>query len=121
MAPNVSHVFTSGFLALRFLLGRVTLDLSYGGPRFLNKKNCVSEIYPDDCGCVSPYLSSLCEHTSKFLHYYYLYYNRFVNLSMSALGAFDKSCDSLLSMLNDLETPYNLKHRIILKIMNISI
>ena len=40
---------------------------------------------------------------------------------MSALGALDKSCDSLLALLNDLDTPYNLGNRLISKIMNISI
>ena len=30
---------------------------------------------------------------------------KFVNVSMSALGALDESCDSLLAMVNDLDTP----------------
>ena len=30
---------------------------------------------------------------------------KFLNVSMSALGALDNSCDSLLSMLNDIDTP----------------
>ena len=46
---------------------------------------------------------------------------KFVNVSMNALGALDRSCDSLLAMLNDLNTPYNLRNRIISQIMNISI
>ena len=32
---------------------------------------------------------------------------KFVNVSMSALGALDKSCDSLLAMLNNLDNPCN--------------
>ena len=39
---------------------------------------------------------------------------------MSALGALDKSCDSLLAMLIGLNTPYNLRNCLILN-MNISI
>ena len=46
---------------------------------------------------------------------------KFINVSMVALGALDKPCDFLLAMLNDLDTIYNLKNRIIPKIMNISI
>ena len=40
---------------------------------------------------------------------------------MNAVGAVDKSCGSLLALLNDLDAPYNVKNRLISKIMNISI
>ena len=46
---------------------------------------------------------------------------KLVDVSMSTLGALDKSSDSLLAMLSDFDTPYNLRNRIISKIMNISI
>ena len=46
---------------------------------------------------------------------------KFINASMSALGALDRSCDSFLAMLNDLDTPYNLRNRLLSKIMRTSI
>ena len=46
---------------------------------------------------------------------------KFINVSMSDLGAMDKSCDSQLALLNDLDTPYNLGNRLISKIISISI
>ena len=39
----------------------------------------------------------------------------FINVSMNALGAFDSHCNSLLSMLNDLDTPYSLRNHLISK------
>ena len=40
---------------------------------------------------------------------------------MSALGALDSSCDSLMELLKDLEFPEKLHRRLISKIMNIAI
>ena len=34
---------------------------------------------------------------------------KFVNVSMGAFAAFSNSCDSLLSMLNDFDAPYNVE------------
>ena len=46
---------------------------------------------------------------------------KFVNVSMSALGALDSSCDSLMEMLEDLDFAEKLRKRLISKIMNIAI
>ena len=46
---------------------------------------------------------------------------KFVNFSRSPLGSLDKSYDSSLAMLNDLDTPYNFRTRLIPKTMSISI
>ena len=44
-----------------------------------------------------------------------------INVLMSALGALDKFCDYLLAMINDLDTPCNLRNSLISKIVSISI
>ena len=46
---------------------------------------------------------------------------KFVNVSMSALGALDSSCDSLMELLEDLDFAEKLRKRLISKIMNIAI
>ena len=46
---------------------------------------------------------------------------QFVNLSMSAIGAMGSSCNSLLSLLNDLRFDKTIHKRIIMKNMSISI
>ena len=46
---------------------------------------------------------------------------KFVNVSMSALGFLDSSCDSLMELLEDLDFPEKLRKRLISKIMNIAI
>ena len=46
---------------------------------------------------------------------------KFVNVSMSALGALDSSCDSLMELLEDLDFSEKLRKRLISKIMNIAI
>ena len=43
------------------------------------------------------------------------------NVSMSALGALDSSCDSLMELLEDLDFPEKLRKRLISKIMIIAI
>ena len=45
----------------------------------------------------------------------------FVNLSMGAIGVMGSSCNSLLSLLQDLQFDKNVTKRIIMKAMNISI
>ena len=40
---------------------------------------------------------------------------------MSALGVFDKSCESLTKMLKDLDREVSLQRRLLSKIMNIAI
>ena len=44
---------------------------------------------------------------------------KFVNLSMSALGIFGASCDSLLQMLQDLHFDTNFQKNIVMKVSNI--
>ena len=46
---------------------------------------------------------------------------KFVNVSMSALGVFDKFCESLTKMLKDLDIEVSIQRRLISKIMNIAI
>ena len=46
---------------------------------------------------------------------------QFFNLSKSAIGAMGSSCNSLLSLLNDLQFDKTIKKRIIMKAMSISI
>ena len=46
---------------------------------------------------------------------------KFINVSMSALGALDSSCDSLMELLEDLDFAEKLCKRLISKIMNIAI
>ena len=57
-----------------------------------------------------------------FVYYYYYYQEvKFVNVSMSALGALDSSCDSLMELLEDLDFAEKLRKRLISKIMTIAI
>ena len=92
-------------------------------------------LYPREFGRCR-FLQHLSECVDATFHYHYYYAKylsliqtlkatcrevKFVNVSMSALGALDKSYDSLLAMLNDLNLPYNLRNRLISKVMNISI
>ena len=44
---------------------------------------------------------------------------KFVNLSMSALGIFGASCDSLLQMLQDLHFDTNFQKNVVMKVSNI--
>ena len=46
---------------------------------------------------------------------------KFINVSMSALGVFDKSCESLTKMLKDLDIEVPNQHRLLSKIMKIAI
>ena len=42
-------------------------------------------------------------------------------MSMSALGVFDKSCESLTKMLKDLDIEVPIQRRLLSKVMNIAI
>ena len=46
---------------------------------------------------------------------------KFINVSMSALGVFDKSCESLTKMLKDLDIEVPIQRRLLSKVMNIAI
>ena len=46
---------------------------------------------------------------------------KFINVSMSALGVFDKSCESLTKMLKDLDIEVPIQRRLLWKVMNIAI
>ena len=46
---------------------------------------------------------------------------KFINVSMSALGVFDNSCESLTKMLKDLDIEVPIQRRLLSKVMNIAI
>ena len=46
---------------------------------------------------------------------------KFINVSMSSLGVFDKSCESLTKMLKDLDIEVPIQRRLLSKVMNIAI
>ena len=56
-----------------------------------------------------------------YYSYYYYYEVKFINVSMSALGVFDQSCESLTKMLKDLDIEVSIQRRLLSKVMNIAI